>query len=191
MKALFSSLLLIFLLSENSFAVFDSSLVSKAKGLTSKHYTIDDEEISTAVQTLNFLGYQLQKTDNADTARNFADTIIGIVSTGEGVGGLRTPASRRPLMNRPEKELTISALTKAVEYLQLKGLFDGANLSDRILGMLGKIGSEESAKKHAAIVSSCRYAKCAWNRTPMKFSQSKLHRRSPLPKLLKRIFQHR
>ncbi len=157
MKALLSFLLLIFLLSENSFAVFDGGLVSKAKGLTSKHYVIDGEEISTAVQTLNFLGYQLQKTDNADTAKNFADTIIGIVSTGEGVGGLRTPASRRPLMNRPEKELTIGALTRAVEYLQLKGLFDEANLTARILEMFGRIRPEEPVKKHAAIVSSLMY----------------------------------
>ncbi len=157
MKTLLSFLLLIFLLSENSFAVFDDGLVAKAKGLTSKHYVIDGEEISTAVQTLNFLGYQLQKTDNADTAKNFADTIIGIVSTGEGVGGLRTAASRRPMMNKPERELTISALTKAVEYLQLKGLFDEANLTARILEMFGRIGPEEPVKKHAAIVSSLMY----------------------------------
>jgi len=158
------------LFSREAFSHFDQGLVEDVKRLTSSSYKIDGDDISTPVQILNMMGHKLEKVDDDRQAQNMAETILGITTTGQGVGGYRKAAPGvRVEMTGNEKALTITALTEAVRYLTLKGLLDEKVLNDYITRMVvatipeGEVtASERLYQQHATHVSTLLYT--AWRK---------------------------
>ena len=82
-------------------AEFHREIFDRAMRLTSKDYQLGGKFVAPAVQAANFLAEELRKERDPKEAKKIADTLIALVSEGEGVGGISdTPAndSERPLM---------------------------------------------------------------------------------------------
>ena len=94
-------------------ADFDQGILDRAMGMTSDAYQVGGKLVAPAVQAANFLTEDLRKESDSVRAKNIADTLIAVLSTGQGVGGIsETPA------NEGERPLMVGALQEAARFLK-------------------------------------------------------------------------
>ncbi len=107
----------IFLASLPVRAEFDQGLVKDALKMTSSSYKIGNDEVSRAVQAVNFLAHELTLEPDLVKAKNRAETLLAVLTKGEGVGGIRDTKHTRPQATEAERQLIIEALRLAAGYL--------------------------------------------------------------------------
>ncbi|RZI46469.1 hypothetical protein [Candidatus Finniella inopinata] len=130
-------------------AEFKQDILDSAMKMAEADYKIDANPVNKAVQAANFLAHDLKRESDPTRAKNIADTLLGLVSKGEGkgVGGIsETPA------NEGERGLMINALQEATRFLKEQ---DG--LTEAALGANLKTfdkADKEHEKQHVAHVSA-------------------------------------
>ncbi|RZI45663.1 hypothetical protein [Candidatus Finniella inopinata] len=94
-------------------AEFKKDILNGALKMASDKYKIDGNQVNLAVQAANFLAHDLKRESDPTRAKNIADTLFGLVSKGEGVGGIsETPANDR------ERRWMIDALQEGTRFLK-------------------------------------------------------------------------